>query len=64
MSKKVQCPICGRQFETSRPNKKYCSFSCKDAGRQLQRMKWKNENPNYQTEYMKAYREGKKKGLS
>lgn len=60
MAKIVRCLICGTQFETSKPNKKYCSFSCKEAGRQLQRMKWKEENPHYNTEYMKKYRETQK----
>lgn len=62
MAKKVKCLICGAEFETSRPNKKYCSFSCKEAGRQLQRMKWKEANPHYNAEYMKKYRTAQKEG--
>ena len=62
MAKLVKCPICGAEFETSRPNKKYCSFTCREAGRKLQRMKWDGENPHYSTEYMKGYRAAKKKG--
>ena len=53
----IICPICGTQFETNRPNKKYCSFSCKEAGRQLRYMKWTEEHPHYSTEYMRKYRE-------
>lgn len=56
MAKIVTCAICGAKFETSRPNKKYCSFSCREAGRQLQRMKWAAKNPDYNTEYMRQYR--------
>jgi endogenous inhibitor of DNA gyrase (YacG/DUF329 family) len=60
MAKTVTCPICGKQFETNRPNKKYCSFTCKEAGRQLRRMKWAADNPNYSAEYMRKYRKGVK----
>ena len=56
MLKKVTCPICGAVFETNRPNKKYCSFSCKEAGAKLRRMKWTDNNPNYNRDYMKQYR--------
>ena len=62
MAKVVTCPICGAQFETSRPNKKYCSFSCREAGRKLQRMKWDEANPHYSTDYMKKYRTAQKDG--
>ena len=62
MAKNVTCPICGAQFETSRPNKKYCSFSCKEAGRKLRRMKWEHDNPHYNAEYMKKYRAAQRKG--
>lgn len=66
MIKIVTCPICGAEFETARPNKKYCSFSCKEAGRRLQRMKWEEQNPNYGAEYMKKYRSrtAKKEGIT
>lgn len=56
MAKVVICPICGTSFETSKPNKKYCSFSCKEAGGKLRRMKWEDQNPYYNTTYMKKYR--------
>lgn len=59
--KQIICPICGLKFETNRPNKKYCSFSCKEAGRFKQRMKWEAENPGYINGYMKEYRERKKR---
>lgn len=62
MAKIVICPICGRKFETKKPNKKYCSFSCKEAGRRLQRMKWNSQHPNYDREYMQKYRSAQKKG--
>ena len=60
MAKIVVCPICNTIFRTKKPNKKYCSFSCKEAGRQLGRMKWKEANPHYNAEYMKKYRTAQK----
>ena len=54
--KLVTCEICRKQFETQRPNKKYCSFSCKEAGRKLRRMVWDADHPGYSREYMKEYR--------
>lgn len=56
MAKSVKCPICGTEFETERPNKKYCSFVCKEAGRRLQRMKWEKNNAGYNAVYMRKYR--------
>lgn len=56
MSKIITCPICGKQFETIKPNKKYCSFSCKEAGAKFRRMNWEDQNPNYNKDYMKEYR--------
>ena len=60
MAKKTTCLICGTEFETNRPNKKYCSFSCREAGRILRRMNWEAENPGYSKNYMKKYREVRK----
>ena len=60
MAKVVKCAICGTEFTTSKPNKRYCSFSCKEAAAKLRRMKWEDENPTYSKDYMKQYR--KKEG--
>ena len=57
-----KCALCGRDFETTRPNKKYCSLTCKEARQKLQRMKWKDANPDYYKGYMKKYRESDKEG--
>lgn len=62
MAQIITCPICGAEFETNRPHKKYCSFTCKEAGRQLQRMKWEAANPGYNRDYMQKYRTTQKKG--
>lgn len=59
--KKIMCPICGTEFETNKPNKKYCSLTCKEAGQKLRRMNWKDNNPHYIAEYMRNYRAEKKK---
>ena len=55
-----KCEICGKIFETNRPNKKYCSFTCKEAGEKLWRLKWQDKNPEYQKLYQRAYRERKR----
>ena len=60
MAKEVICPMCGAKFKTGRPNKKYCCFVCKEAGARLQRMKWKDENPDYYKDYMQQYRTERK----
>ena len=59
MARLKKCEICGAEFETNRPNKKYCSFTCKEAGQQIRRMKWKADNIGYNTEYMRKYRKRK-----
>lgn len=56
MEKIIKCAICGAVFKTNKPRRKYCSFSCKEAGAKLQRMKWEDKNPNYVKEYMRKYR--------
>ena len=50
------CPICNSEFETARPHKIYCSLTCREAGRLMRRAAWKQANPGYQAEYMRAYR--------
>lgn len=56
MEKIIKCPICGIEFKTEKPRRKYCSFSCKEAGAKLQRMKWEDKNPDYVRKYMQEYR--------
>lgn len=60
MAKVITCPICGAVFETNKPNKKYCSFTCRIAGGKLQRMKWEDKNPDYNKNYMRKYRTARK----
>ena len=50
------CRICGSGFETDKPNQKYCSFVCKEAGRRIRHKDWKASNPGYNTEYAREYR--------
>ena len=57
MIKTIICPICGKQFQTSRPNKKYCCFTCKEAGNKLCHMRWKENNRGYHREYMQRQRQ-------
>lgn len=60
MLKKVVCPICGTEFETQKPNKKYCSLSCREASRVIKRKLWEAKNPDYFTTYIRQYRERKR----
>lgn len=65
MRKKVVCPICGTEFMTDRPNRKYCSLNCKEASIKLKQMRFLEENPTYFRDYMRERRrkeEGKKNG--
>ena len=55
--KTVKCIICGKVFMTERPNKKYCSFSCKEAGRMVKRKAWEEENPTYNAAYQQHLRD-------
>ena len=57
-----KCAICGKTFETDRPNQKYCRSLCKAAGEVLRRMNWEVKNPNYNKEYMQTYRKNQKAG--
>lgn len=43
---KKTCEICGKEFETVKPNAKFCSPKCQKAGRKVYRLKWQQEN-NY-----------------
>lgn len=56
MEKIIKCAICGTEFKTEKPRKKYCSLSCREAGAELRRMKWEEKNPHYVKEYMRKYR--------
>lgn len=55
----ITCPICGREFETARPNKKYCSLICREAGKQLNRLYWNRENPTYNRDYYQDHKRDK-----
>lgn len=60
--KVVTCPMCGREFLTEKPNKKYCNFTCKEASQKVRRMKWQADNPDYYRDYMQKYRKDRKEG--
>lgn len=61
MAKLVKCPICGREFETARSNKKYCSIYCREAGRQLNCLRWLDDHHDEMAEYWRKYRKEKRK---
>lgn len=54
------CPICGAEFDTAKPNKRYCSISCREAGGLAKRIRWEANNASYHAEYMRRYRAEKK----
>lgn len=56
----IKCPICGKETAKIKPNAKYCSLACKEVGRQINRLKWKNQNSGYMCKYMKDYRRKEK----
>ena len=56
MEKIVKCKMCGKEFKTVKPNKKYCSFVCKEAAITKRRLAWKNDNPNYYRDYFRKKR--------
>lgn len=58
--KTVTCPICGKSFSTNRPNKKFCSFGCREAGKKLWQLEWEAKHRDYRAKYMKEYRAQKK----
>lgn len=60
MSKIVTCGICGRSFETNKPNKKYCSLSCREAAAKVRRLEWEDRNPGYNMKYQREYRQRNK----
>lgn len=53
--KKV-CAICGKEFVPLDPRNKFCSLLCKEAARKLNRDRWRDSHPGYNTEYMREYR--------
>ena len=56
LRKEVKCKICGKVFETEKPNKRYCSFVCKEAAITKKRIEWKVANPHYYRDYSRKRR--------
>lgn len=54
MKKKV-CPVCGAVFETIKRNKKYCSLTCREAGKKVKAKTWHDNNPDYMKKYSREY---------
>ena len=61
MAKLVTCKMCGKEFMTAKPNKQYCSIACREAGGRLARLRWEDNNPEYNKAYMQKYRKEKQK---
>ena len=58
MTQEKKCKICGKAFESDKPNAKYCCLSCKEQGRRLRQVEWEKRHPNYRRDYMRKYRNG------
>ncbi len=51
-----KCNVCGTDFYSNNARARYCSASCKTAGRQEKRKKWEQANPDYMKNYMRDRR--------
>ena len=60
MERVIICPICLKRITTNQPRKKYCSASCKEAGRKITRKLWIEKEPERIRLYMREYRKRKK----
>lgn len=56
--RKVNCKICGAEFETNAPNACYCSAECKIQGARQKRRQWEKQHPTYNSDF---YRQQKQK---
>lgn len=61
--KTAVCNICGKTFEKSAPNQKYCTLECSFKATKLRRKIWVKNNPSYYRRYMRE-RNKKAKGLT
>lgn len=50
------CAACGRSYETTARNTRYCSPDCQQYAKKVLRAAWKERNPNY----YKTYEPGKR----
>ena len=70
MIKTQTCPICGKTFSTGK-GVKYCTDYCRAIGKANKQRewrlahpdyyrRWKEKNPGYHKEYLRAYRKAEK----
>lgn len=48
---KKTCSICGKEFETISPRKKYCSVECKKVGAVQSTQRWRERHPERIQQY-------------
>ena len=60
--RKVNCKICGKEFETRASNACYCSAECKIAGARALRKEWERQHPTYNADFYRQKREEQKNG--
>lgn len=51
-----KCKICGKTFQPSYPNSKFCCTLCKDLNSKNYSKSWRDRNKDYMTIYMRDYR--------
>lgn len=56
-AKIIKCEICGKEFNTTNKNVKYCSLECRAIGRSYTKRMWLDGKGNYMRDYMRKYRE-------
>lgn len=57
MRRTITCKACGKEFESTASNAKYCSAECKIQGVRTMRKKWEQRHPNYYAELYRQKRE-------
>jgi len=63
MHNNITCSICGKKFNSTRNNAKYCSAECKVEGAKQKRKNWEENHPEYDKNRMKAYRDKQKRPI-
>lgn len=52
----ITCDICGKTFNTTNKNVKYCCLECRAIGRSYTKRMWLEDKGNYMRDYMREYR--------
>lgn len=63
--RKLICKMCGNEFVSDAPNRKYCCALCMYAAKKYNRMKFLKKHPHYNRDYKRKrkYEKGYKDGI-